>query len=74
MFFLAPNIPWHHISGLNVSIGFLNELFVQLVEGETQVKVIKSFFLLVSEMLASYNWDVSWFHVKSLNPLPTHFV
>ena len=43
MFFLAPNIPWHHISGLNVSIGFLNELFVQLVEGKTQVKVIKSF-------------------------------
>ena len=75
MFFLARNIPWHHISGLNVSIGFLNELFVQLVEGKTQVKVIKSFsYWSVSEMLASYNWDVSWFHVKSLNPLPTHFV
>ena len=74
MFFLAPNIPWHHISGLNVSIGFLNELFVQLVEGKTQVKVIKSFsYWSVSEMLASYNWDVCWLHVKSLNSLPTHF-
>jgi hypothetical protein len=56
MFFLSPNIPWHHISGLNVSTGFLNEWFVRLVEGETQVKVIKSFsYELVSEMLASYN-------------------
>lgn len=43
MFFLAPNAPWHHVSDLNVSTGSLNELFVGLVEGKTQVKVIKSF-------------------------------
>ena len=40
---LGPKYTRHHISGFNVSTGFLNELFVQLVEGETQVKVIKSF-------------------------------
>ena len=43
MFFSAPNIPWHHISGLYVSTSFLKELFVQLLEGETKIKVIKSF-------------------------------
>lgn len=43
MFFLAPNTPWHHVSDSNVSAGFLNGLFIQLVEGKTQVKVIKSF-------------------------------
>ena len=70
--FLAPNTPWHHISALIVSTGFLNELFVQLVESEKQVKVIKSFsYESVSEMLASYNWALSWLLVNSL---PTHFV
>jgi hypothetical protein len=43
MFFWAPNAHWNHISGLNVSKDFVNELFVKLVEGKTQVMVIKSF-------------------------------
>ena len=55
-----------------MSTGFLNELFVQLVDGERQDKVIKSFsYESVSELLASYNWTLSWLLVNSL---PTHFV
>lgn len=42
LFFLALNTSWHHVNNLNVSTGFLNELFVQLVESKTEVKVVDS--------------------------------
>lgn len=42
LFFLALDTSWHHINNLNDSTGFLNELFVQLVERKTEVKVVDS--------------------------------
>lgn len=54
-FFLALKTSWHHVNNMNVSTGFLNELFVQFVKSKTEVKVVNLFPIsqLVSEMLAS---------------------
>ena len=55
LFFLALKTSWHHVNNMNVSTGFLNELFVELVKSRTEVEVVNLFPIsqLVSEMLAS---------------------